>query len=128
LPTPAPPIDSITPSQDATQTAGITPAPSPFQSTPGAAYGSARIIIRATADSWVQIRDSSRSVILTRVLKAGESYPVPDQPGLSMRTGNAGGLEITVDTAPAPPIGRMGMVRNVALDPKALAEGSAVRE
>ncbi|MBV8937108.1 MAG: DUF4115 domain-containing protein, partial [Alphaproteobacteria bacterium] len=66
---------------------------------------------------------------LERVLQAGESYRVPDQPGLSMRTGNAGGLEVTIDGIPAPSIGRMGMVRrNVALDAQALLAGSAVRD
>jgi hypothetical protein len=43
-----------------------------------------------------------------------------------MRTGNAGGLEITVDGNPAPPIGRMGAIRNVALEPQALIAGTAV--
>jgi cytoskeleton protein RodZ len=94
------------------------PAPNP----PG------EVVIRATADSWIQIRDARQSVLLTRVLKAGESCRAPDRPGLSMRTGNAGGLEITVDGVPAPPIGRKGMVRrNVALDGHALLAGSAVR-
>jgi cytoskeleton protein RodZ len=46
-----------------------------------------------------------------------------------MRTGNAGGLEITVDGNPAPSIGRAGAVRrNVALDPQALMAGTAVRD
>ena len=86
------------------------------------------VVIRATADSWIQIRDARQSVLLTRVLKAGESCRAPARPGLSMRTGNAGGLEITVDGIPAPPIGRKGMVRrNVALDGHALLAGSAVR-
>ncbi len=86
------------------------------------------VVIRATANSWIQIRDASQSVLLTRVLKAGESCRAPARPGLSMRTGNAGGLEITVDGIPAPPIGRKGMVRrNVALDGRALLAGSAVR-
>jgi cytoskeleton protein RodZ len=85
------------------------------------------VVIRATADSWIQIRDVRHSVLLARVLKAGESCHVPDRPGLSMRTGNAGGLEIAVDGAPAPSIGRIGMVRrNVALDAHALRTGSAV--
>jgi cytoskeleton protein RodZ len=85
-------------------------------------------MIRATADSWVEIRGAGRSVLLTRVLKAGESYSVPDQPGLSMHTGNAGGLELIVDGHPVPSIGRVGMIRrNVALDPQALTAGSAVR-
>jgi cytoskeleton protein RodZ len=86
------------------------------------------VVIRATADSWIQIRDARQSVVLTRVLKAGESCRAPARPGLSMRTGNAGGLEITVDGVPAPPIGAKGMVRrNVALDGHALLAGSAVR-
>lgn len=86
------------------------------------------VVIRATADSWIQIRDARQSVLLTRVLKAGESCRAPDRPGLSMRTGNAGGLEITVNGVPAPPIGARGMVRrNVALDGHALLAGSAVR-
>lgn len=98
--------------------AATDPAPNP----PG------EVVIRATADSWIQIRDARQSVLLTRVLKAGESCRAPDQPGLSMRTGNAGGLEITVNGVPAPPIGGRGMVRrNVALDGHALLAGSAVR-
>jgi len=98
--------------------AATDPAPNP----PG------EVVIRATADSWIQIRDARQSVLLTRVLKAGESCRAPDRPGLSMRTGNAGGLEITVNGIPAPSIGRKGMVRrNVALDGHALLAGSAVR-
>ena len=98
--------------------AATDPAPNP----PG------EVVIRATADSWIQIRDARQSVLLTRVLKAGESCRAPARPGLSMRTGNAGGLEIMVDGVPAPPIGRRGMVRrDVALDGRALLAGSAVR-
>lgn len=90
---------------------------------------STRIVIRATADSWVQVRNAGQSVLLARVLKPGETYHVPDQPGLSMRTGNAGGLEIVVDGRAAPSIGKLGMVRrNIALDPDALSAGGAVRE
>jgi cytoskeleton protein RodZ len=87
------------------------------------------IIIRATAASWVQISDRKRSVLVARVLKPGESYEVPDEPGLTMRTGNAGGLDITVGGNPVPPVGPTGAVRRkVALDPRALAEGTAVSE
>ena len=42
-----------------------------------------------------------------------------------MRTGNAGGLDITVDGKPVPPIGGMGAVKNVLLDPQALLSGPA---
>lgn len=113
--------------QETTGSTGAAPGSIP-QSSLGPAEMPARIVIRATADSWVEIRGAGRSVLVARLLKAGESYRVPDQPGLSMRTGNAGGLEITVDGNRAPPIGHMGMVRrNVALDPQALIAGTAVR-
>jgi cytoskeleton protein RodZ len=110
------------PSAAGSAMAAVPAAPDPAPNPPG------EVVIRATADSWIQIRDARQSVLLTRVLKAGESCRAPARPGLSMRTGNAGGLEITVDGVPAPPIGARGMVRrNVALDGRALLTGNAVR-
>jgi cytoskeleton protein RodZ len=110
------------PSAAGSALAAVPAATDPAPNSPG------EVVIRANADSWIQIRDARQSVLLTRVLKAGESCRAPDRPGLSMRTGNAGGLEITVNGVPAPPIGGRGMVRrNVALDGHALLAGSAVR-
>jgi cytoskeleton protein RodZ len=103
-------------------------APTPQNEPPlasGPVDGPARIVIRATAESWIKIRDANQTVLLEGFLKAGESYRVPDRPGVSMRTGNAGGLDITVDGKPVPPIGGMGAVRNVRLEPQALMSGPA---
>ncbi len=95
----------------------------------GVADGPARIVMHAIADSWIQVRDADRSLLFMRVLKTGESYRVPERPGVSMRTGNAGGLEITVDGKAAPALGPMGAVRrDVALDPEKLMAGTAVRD
>ena len=111
-----------------TKPAAIALKPAP-QGEPGSAYAAPRIVIRATADSWVEIREGGRSALLAQVLKSGESYPVPDRTGLSLRTGNAGGLEIAVDGKAAPPIGPKGAVRrNVILEPQALIAGTAVRD
>ena len=90
----------------------------------GAADGSTRIVLQATTDSWIQVRDSDHSVLFTGVLKPGESYRVPDRAGLSMRAGNAGGLDVMVDGKPTPSLGPIGAVRNVALDPQLLTAGS----
>jgi cytoskeleton protein RodZ len=106
---------------------GLAPA-APGEGTRGDEIADApvRIVIRATADSWVRIRDLNGSVLLDRTLKPGESYRVPDRPGVSMHTGNAGALEITVDGQPAPSIGPNGAVRkHVSLEPQALISGTA---
>jgi cytoskeleton protein RodZ len=88
--------------------------------------GGSRVLLRASADSWVQIRDpATRVTLLSRVLKAGESFAVPDTPGLLMTVGNAGGLEVVVDGEVLPPLGREGAVRrNVPLDVDALRHSS----
>jgi len=63
---------------------------------------------------------------LTRLLRAGDSYRVPDQPGLVLLTGNAGALEILVDGEVVPDLGEAGKVRrNVTLDPDLLRQGAA---
>jgi cytoskeleton protein RodZ len=138
-PDPAAPTPTVSP--PALQTATLAgsaaaatiptePTPTPMSDEPhayGAVDGPARIVIRAAADSWVQIRDTDQSTLFTRVLKAGESYRVPDRPGISLRTGNAGGIEITVDGQPAPSLGPNGAVRNVPLEPQSLISGSTKR-
>ena len=86
----------------------------------------ARVVITAVDDSWVQIQGPDNELLLTRILHTGDSYRVPDRPGLVMVTGNAGGLEVRVDDASAPALGPLGVVlRNIALDPDRLLAGTA---
>lgn len=95
----------------------------------GADNEDARIVLRAKLDSWVQIRDGEDGLVMTRVLREGDSYRVPNQEGLTLLTGNAGGIEISVDGAPLAPIGPVGSVRrDVALDPELLVQGRAVSQ
>ena len=87
----------------------------------------ARVVITAVDDSWVQVQGPDNELLLTRILHPGDTYRVPDRPGLMMVTGNAGGLEIQVDDAPAPSLGPLGVViRNIALDPDRLLAGTAI--
>jgi len=112
------------------QVAAAAPQASPTEAKPASdAGGSAagRIEIRALADCWVQVRAADQAIIFSRVLKSGETYHVPGQAGLFLRTGNAGALAITVDGKAAPSIGAIGTLRrNVALDPDELIGGTAV--
>lgn len=92
----------------------------------GAVNGDSRIVVRAIYDSYVLIRDADDKLILTKVLRRGESYRVPDQQGLTMLTGNAGGLRIEVDGEVTPSVGAVGaIVRNINLDPARLKSGNA---
>lgn len=86
----------------------------------------ARIVLKATQDAWVQVRDREGTLLLTRVLRVGDSYRVPNQEDLTLLTGNAGGLEIMIDGTPLAPLGPVGAVRrNVPLDPEQLLSGGA---
>jgi cytoskeleton protein RodZ len=85
----------------------------------------ARVVLKATQDAWVQVRDREGNLLLTRVLRVGDSYKVPNQADLTLLTGNAGGLEISVDGGRLPALGPVGAVRrNIPLDPEALRSGA----
>lgn len=132
----ATPVDQVdTPTTPAAvQTEGralpLPPKPPALASAEPRQFGSdnagSRIVITARIDSWVQIRDQDGEKLLTRVLRAGDSYRVPDRPGLLMETGNAGGLEITVDSETIPDLGPKGAVRRgIALDADSLKSGGS---
>jgi cytoskeleton protein RodZ len=92
----------------------------------GLANTESRILIRSLGDAWIQVKDKGVP-IFTNTLHPGETYRVPDRPGITMRTGRGSGLAFTVDGRQTPPIG--GMVRsNVVLDPDRLLAGTAVPE
>ena len=92
------------------------------------ARGPSRITINAKSNSWIQVRDdNSNTMLVTRLLTAGDQYVVPDRPGLVLLTGNAGALEVIVDGDPVPSIGGAGVVRRgVVLEVDRLKAGTAV--
>ena len=90
-----------------------------------AATAGSRVTLRARLDSWIQVSGEDDELLLTRILRAGDTYAVPNRPGLTLLTGNAGALEISVDGRVLPPIGPIGAVRrNVSLDPEDLLGGA----
>jgi len=86
--------------------------------------GDFRVRLVAAQDCWVQVRDDEGKLLLTRVLRAGDSYQVPNKKGLTLLTGNAGGLYIELDGTRLPVLGPVGVVRrDVSLDPERLLGG-----
>ncbi len=93
---------------------------------PAAVPPPAKVVIRANRDSWIEIRDQDNAVVLQRVLRQGETFNVPDQNGLVMTTGNAGGIAIELEGRPLQSLGSLGVVkRGIKLDPTSLSDGSA---
>ncbi|MFY8105795.1 MAG: RodZ domain-containing protein [Elstera sp.] len=125
---PPPPEDTVA---GPTVAAATSPTPPPVAAPPtdgrvfGAVNDTVRVIIRSKGESWVQVRDADNQAVMTRVLRAGDQYRVPNRAGLTLMTGNAGALEVTVDGQPAPALGPTGMVRRaVPLDPDRLKQGT----
>ncbi len=80
-----------------------------------------RVVLRATTDSWIEIRSDGESPLYSGLLREGESYAVPERQKLTMVTGNAGGLDILVDGEAIPRLGPPGaVIRDIDLDPDSL--------
>lgn len=78
--------------------------------------GDGKLKITALEASWVEVRNADdRGIILvSRVLKKGESYTAPNVDNLILSTGNADGVKVTWDGKPVDVFeGRKGIVRDL---------------
>ena len=88
---------------------------------PAAVWTAPRIVLRARADAWLEIRPEAGAPLYSGVLRRGAEYAVPNRPGLALTTGDVGGIDVLVDGEAAPGLGPRGAVlRNLALDPDRL--------
>ncbi|WP_341895646.1 RodZ domain-containing protein [Ferrovibrio terrae] len=126
---PAAPAPSAT---AAAPPAAVPVAPPPAPDNAPASYGAAeagRIRVEATAPAWIQVRGPNNEQIFTRLLNTGERYQVPDRAGLTLLTGNAGGVRIVVDGQTIAPLGAEGEVkRGIQLDPERLKNPGGERQ
>lgn len=129
--TATPPVEDQLPPQeaDAAPTAEQDPAQPQEAANAESAEGTAgKIVLRAKLESWVQVTNEKGEAIFSRVLRSGETYVVPNEPGLVLTTGNAGGIEIVLDGKKLKSLGSVGLVRrDVPLDPAKLKDGSAFK-
>lgn len=131
---PPPPLPSVPPTSAAAAIPAAGVFGPPLSATPVPAGAGlpplpegTRIVLRAKADTWLEVRDRQGRVLLNRVLRAAETWPVP--PGkppaqLLLSTGNAGGTEVLVDGQLTASLGNDGVVRHdLPLDPDAIRDG-----
>jgi len=81
------------------------------------------MVIQATADAWIEIKNATGRVVYQTVLHPGDSYTVPDQPQLTLTTGNAAGTEVILAGNTIGPL-RGHVLRNVPLDADSLRAAS----
>ena len=108
---------SAAPVAETTTTTASAPAKAPEPS----AATKQDIILNIKENSWVEIRDDSGKTLVSRVLKAGDKYFVPDRPDLKISLGNAAGVELEVEGQKLKPLGAKGVVKkNIPLDAASL--------
>jgi hypothetical protein len=128
VPTVANTNDAAPPAQSPTPPSPVAAgAPEPTASAPtGPAPVPPRVVLRAVEDAWVQVRHKTGRILLRRVMKQGEVWPVPAEPDLFLDTGNAGGIVVEVDGQSLPATGSNGaVVHDIRLDPYRLAASMA---
>jgi cytoskeleton protein RodZ len=89
----------------------VAPPPAPPNDGP-------RVVLRARGESWIQLRDTrANSVLVDRVLRNGETIPVPNRDGFVLTTGKAENLDILLDgQVTAALANATGVRRGIALD------------
>jgi cytoskeleton protein RodZ len=110
----------------ASQTAAVPelPANLPVGHEYGLSNGDTRVLIRALGSAWIRVSDKDGKPVFTQTLLAGDTYHVPNEPGLTFKTGVAKSLAFFVDGHQVPRIS--GFARsNVSLDPDRLIAGNA---
>lgn len=105
----------------------VPPPVAPPQAAPAQPAGPARIVLRFRGDAWTEVRGPDNRVLLSRIMRAGESWEAPvGQAGLTLTTGNGQNMDILVNGQVAPLSAELrGVRRNIPLEPRSLMAAPA---
>lgn len=71
---------------------------------------SSEMVLKALGNSWVEIEDIDGNILMTRLMRPGETYVVPNITGLTFNTGNAGALSLSKGDILVPSLGDIGEI------------------
>ena len=71
---------------------------------------STEMVLKAIGNSWVEIEDVDGNILMTRLMRPGETYVVPNISGLTFNTGNAGALSLSQGNVIVPKLGEVGEI------------------
>jgi cytoskeleton protein RodZ len=132
VPLAGPPVPAAVSTGNADTTVAAV-APPTVQATDGAAASNAvtatppdaGMVIQATADAWIEIKDAKGKVVYQTILHPGDSYKVPDQPQLTLTTGNAAGTQVVLAGNVIGPL-KGHVLHNIPLDADSLKAASGL--
>jgi len=116
--TTAQPSDVGSPAQPSPETGATTAAvPTPGQASgPAQSVPSDALVLNAREETWVEIRRANgNSVVLSRLLRVGESQTVTVTEPLTLVIGNAGGVNLTLRGEPLSIKGGSGNVSKITV-------------
>ena len=74
------------------------------------------VTLRALSSSWVEIVRNDGEEVMTRLMRAGDTYLIDTSDSLYLSTGNAGGLELVFNDGTVKEVGEIGeIVRDLPL-------------
>ena len=71
---------------------------------------STEMVLKAIGNSWVEIDDIDGNSLMTRLMRSGETYIIPNKSGLTFNTGNAGALSLSYGDIIIPSLGNVGEI------------------
>jgi cytoskeleton protein RodZ len=117
------------PASPAPSQAGANSLPGAMNTTtgPGQVYGrqnpNPHIVLRVTQPTRVLVQDSAGKVFINRALEPGDSYRVPNFPGLQLSAQHGNAVQIDLDgQAMGPAGGGADAAEALSLDPQAVAD------
>jgi cytoskeletal protein RodZ len=113
---------AVTAAREASSAAAATPAPTPASAPPApsaapqATPGEVNVVLTVNAPTWITASTDGKRAIY-RVLQPGSREQLTAAKEISVLTGNAGGVELTINGRSAGPMGMSGQVRSVRINP-----------
>jgi len=97
--------------------AAPAPASPPVSTAPAPPEEGVTVTVKATQTAWISLLAEGQNAVIA-TLKPGEEKTIAGKDLVRLRTGNAGGIEISLNGKPIGPIGRSGQVRTVVFTPQ----------
>ena len=100
----------ITGSSNKVITKNIEPSTSEMSAKANERDPNNEMVLKAIGNSWVEIEDLDGNILMTRLMRPGETYVVPKINGLTFNTGNAGALSLSQGDLIVSKLGEIGEI------------------